>query len=453
MIKPLLSLLFVALCYASAYPAAHAAGPLTFSVLTHYEMEGNAEILQAFAGGDFLVHTNSDRQSIDIVDIRQPDRPVTVASLAVPGEPTSVGVSPDGRWAMAVVYSSQPKAGHKPKDPRIPGVLALLDLREPLAPAIVSMIGIGHHPDSIAVTARGDTLYGIVAIENEPLVVVNGRVVYVEDPGHAGDISEPGYLQVIAIDPTRPQHYQVTNVVLPEALLVEHAMLFPSDPQPEYVALAKEGQVAAVSLQENNGIVLLEPSTGKITGAYSLGVVAERPADLEDDGVIRFDQSYPRDAVAQQALAGARCPDAITFSPDGNYLLSADEGEMNYTGGRGFSVWSLDGRLVWDDGGELERKAAELGLYPDKRSDARGIEVEGITAARFGSVDYVFALSERGSFLAIYTLDETGSAQFQQIIATEKAPESVVAIPSRNLVVVAAEQGGALTIVRAAERM
>ncbi len=47
------------------------------------------------------------------------------------------------------------------------------------------------------------------------------------------------------------------------------------------------------------------------------------------------------------------------------------------TGGRGFSIWTLTGEFVWDDGGEIERKAAAAGLYPDTRSENNGIEIEG----------------------------------------------------------------------------
>jgi len=88
-----------------------------------------------------------------------------------------------------------------------------------------------------------------------------------------------------------------------------------------------------------------------------------------------------------------------------------------------------------------------MGLYPDERSDVRGIEVEGITAARFGTRDYAFAVSERGSFVAIYDVTNPLAPKFVQILPTGKGPESVVAIPDRNLLVVAAEKSGTLTII------
>lgn len=430
----------------------------SFELLTHYRMEGNAEIIQAFADGQFLVHTNSELKSIDVVDIRQPEAPEFVASLSMPGEPTSIGVSPDGRWAMAVVYASKSKAKRKPKDPRLPGVLALLDLRDPLQPTITAMMGIGHHPDSIAVMERDGHLYGIVAIENEPLIVVDGRVVRSDLPGQSGDISLAGSIQIVQVDPLDSSEYSVTNVALPEALLKENELLFANDPQPEYIAIPKRRKaqfsepseaIAAVALQENNGIVLIDPFSGAVQRVFDLGVVADRPADLVDDGVVNFSQRYPGDALQREPLAGARCPDAIAFTPGGDYILSADEGELVFTGGRGFSVWSLAGELVWDDGGEIERKAAAMGLYPDRRSDDRGIEVEGITAATFNGQDYAFALSERGSFVAIYNVSDPTAPTFEQIVETEIGPESAIAIPSRGLLAVAAETGRAISLLRA----
>ena len=417
-----------------------------FKTISEFSVDGNAEIMQAAAGGMYLVHTNSERNSIDVVDLTDPASAKKVVSLDMPGEPTSIGVSPDGKWALAVVYASKSKAKKKPLDPRLPGVLALIDLRDPANAAVTSLIGIGHHPDSIAVTSSGDELVGIIAIENEPLIVVDGKVVDDDAPGNPNDISEKGSIQIVSINPNKPNHYSLTTLPLESALLRTAKMLNIDDPQPEYVAIAHDKHLAAVSLQENNGIVLVDYLAAEIIGAFNLGVVAPRPADLVSNGEVALVQSYPTDASAEP-LAGTRFPDAINFTPDGQFILSADEGELPLTGGRGFSIWSLDGEFVWDDGGEIERRASELGLYPEGRSDVRGIEVEGITSARFGARDYAFAVSERGSFVAIYDITQPRTPVFVQILPTGKGPESVVAIPQRNLVAVAAEKSGSITII------
>jgi hypothetical protein len=143
-----------------------------------------------------------------------------------------------------------------------------------------------------------------------------------------------------------------------------------------------------------------------------------------------------------------RTPDAIAFTPDGQYLLSADEGEAPMSGGRGFSIWSLTGEFVWDDGGEIERRAAELSLYPEDRSDKKGVEIEGITAARLGSRDFAFAVSERGSFMVVYDISNPYEPKFIQMLPTGTGPESVTTVPGLNLIIVAAEESGTLTVFR-----
>lgn len=420
--------------------------PGSFTIISEFSVDGNAEIIQAAAAGMYLVHTNRDRSSIDIVDLINPVNAKAVASLDMPGEPTSVSVSPDGKWALAVVYGSKSKAGKRPLDPRLPGVLALIDLRDPVNAAVTSFMGIGHHPDSIAVTRSGDELLAVIAIENEPLIVVEDKVIDSDAPGNPNDISEKGSVQIVRINPIQPNDYSVTTVPLDEALLRNARMLNIDDPQPEYIALSYETQLAIVSLQENNGIVIVNPLTAEIVGAFNLGTVSPRPADLLNDGKIKLGQRYPSD-VSEQPLAGTRSPDAISFTPDGKYILSADEGDLALTGGRGFSIWTTSGEFVWDDGGEIERRASELGLYPDHRSELRGIEVEGITAARFGARDYAFAVSERGSFVVIYEITNPRAPRFVTILQTGIGPESVVAIPERNLLVVAAEKSGTITII------
>ena len=108
---------------------------------------------------------------------------------------------------------------------------------------------------------------------------------------------------------------------------------------------------------------------------------------------------YPSDKLLTVPAAGARIPDAIGWSDDGSTLFTADEGEGNYTGGRGWSAHATNGAVLLDDGGELEATAAS-GASPDGRSDAKGIEAESLVTDEYGLREFMFVGSERGALVA-----------------------------------------------------
>ena len=59
-------------------------------------------------------------------------------------------------------------------------------------------------------------------------------------------------------------------------------------------------------------------------------------------------------------------------------------GEMFGFGGRGFSIHNSQGEVVYDSGNLTEEIAAELGYYPDNRSDDKGTEPETVEYFSFG---------------------------------------------------------------------
>lgn len=411
---------------------------------------GTAEIVDHANGGRLLLYTDFARQSIGFVDITDPRRPSAVTTLPVGGEPTSVAVVDD--YALAAVWADLPAAG-SPPPAFLPGELVVIDLRNPANPVIVGRKAIGFHPDSIRAKRVGNEIHAVVAIENQPVVVVNGLVTSADAPGNPNDVSPAGLIQAIRVDVANPANSVVTDIPLPPALLQSEGLLYPNDPQPEFVAW--HGDTVAVSLQENNGIAVVDmtnPSSPVLRRVFSTGVCAPRPADLRNDAKIDFSQTYPtdspvvRDGGSNPVVAGSRMPDAIAFTPDGSALLSADEGELSQTGGRGYSRWSLDGDFIGDDAGSLEQLAVGIGQYPQARSGSRGIEVEGIAAARFGNRDFAFVMSERGSFMAVYRVEDVSAPRLVQLLPTGISPEGIATIPERNLVVVACEGSGTLSI-------
>ena len=117
--------------------------------------------------------------------------------------------------------------------------------------------------------------------------------------------------------------------------------------------------------------------------------------------------------------------------------MIANEGDWK-GGTRGFTIFNRDGSVSYESGPSFEMHVARAGHYPDKRSDAKGVEPEGLEVARFGDDDLIFVLSERGSVVGVYR-DTGGEPEFLQLLPSGISPEGAVAIPGRNLLATANE--------------
>jgi hypothetical protein len=418
---------------------------------------GIAEIVTATGDGRTLLYSNASAQVVGVVDFRNPARPQHVADLPMPGEVTSVSAL--GDLAVATVWVDTKSEG-SPPPAFAPGALFVIDVRNPSAPAILGRVALGWHPDSCKLVEIRGELVAVISIENEPCVVVNGLVTDDDAPGDPNDAGPAGYVQVVTLDLRNPAASNVADVRFRPAVLQAAGLQYPNDPQPEFVDIRRA--TAAVTLQENNGFALIDiadPRQPALLAVHSAGVVADQAADLTDNKDIALSEVYPRDidGVAHAiptdgggnpVVPGARTPDAIAFHPSDDVLFVCNEGELNYTGGRGASAFSLAGRLVWDSNGEIENLARAFGQYPDGRSDAKGVEMEGGTVARFGRKVFAFFLSERGSFMAVYDVTNAARPRFVQLLPTGISPEGVCAIPERGLVVTADEVSGTLSVFR-----
>ncbi|NKF32410.1 alkaline phosphatase, partial [Pseudomonas sp. BGM005] len=95
-----------------------------------------------------------------------------------------------------------------------------------------------------------------------------------------------------------------------------------------------------------------------------------------------------------------REPDAVKWLDD-NRLVVANEGD--YQGGsRGFTIFDKTGKLLYESGASFERAVAHIGHYPESRSGSKGVEPEGLEAAKFGDDQYFFLLAERASVVGVY---------------------------------------------------
>ena len=109
-------------------------------------------------------------------------------------------------------------------------------------------------------------------------------------------------------------------------------------------------------------------------------------------------------------------------------------------GSRGWTIFSKSGEVVYDSGVSFEHAVIQIGHYPDKRSDAKGVEPESIETADFDGTPMVFVGAERASVVGVYDVTDPTAPVLKQILPSGIGPEGYVAIPSRNLLVSANEE-------------
>lgn len=360
--------------------------------------ESSSEIIAATDDGMMLVYSDSPAGGIGFVDIADPRAPKAAGFLALEGEPTSVTVI--GGKVYAAVNTSESYTNPS-------GKLVVIDIA---TKAIESSIELGGQPDSIARNAQGTLL--AIAIENER-----------DEDANDGEIPQApsGYLALLSVaggtlDPESLEQVELSGL----------AGTAPEDAEVEYVAINGLDEIA-VTLQENNEIVIVDGKTGAVISHFSAGTVTHDGIDTKKDGALKFTgnmEDVPRE------------PDAVKWLDD-DRLLVANEGDWK-GGSRGFTIFTKDGSVAYESGASMEMIAAQLGHYPDKRNK-KGVEPEGLEAATFGDSRYIFIAQERSSLVAVYK-DTGAEPEYVQSLPSGIGPEGLVAIPSRNLLVIANEK-------------
>ena len=170
-----------------------------------------------------------------------------------------------------------------------------------------------------------------------------------------------------------------------------------------------------------------------ITQKYGVGADDEfwsdevRSKDLEDFGdVSKYDS---------QIIGEGR----LKTLADQNDLVT---GNLVGFGGRGFSIHNSKGDVIYDSGNLTEEIAAELGYYPDGRSDDKGTEPETVEYFSFGKKKdkrhYIAVVLERcfnngdddelGTIVPIFEvvdLDAANNDDRVKQVATLQSPESL----------------------------
>lgn len=405
-------------------------GQRKFVPVITYDVGGEAaEIVSTTPDGKLLVYTDAVGENVGFIDITNINDPVEDL-VPLDGSPTSVAVTPNGKWAIVVVHDGEDiidldGVPETPPDAVEPARDYLIAIK--LSDRTQTILPLGGQPDSIAISPDGK--YAAICIENERNEEVDEGLM---------PQSPPGFLTIVDLWKGHPASWTFRKVSFTGL-----RMRFPTDPEPEFVDINAHNQ-AAVTLQENNHVAIVNLVNGAILRNFSAGTTTHE-ADLNNDGVVRFN-----DRLRQARLE----PDAIGWAPDGS-LITANEGDYDldlaegqFVGGRNWTIFSTNGRVEYDSGASLEKAAAREGLYPDSRSASKGSEFEGVEVGTYGGETHVFIGAERGNYVGVYELEgENCSApRLLQLLSTGDRPEGLLAIPQRNLFVTSNEGDGTISV-------
>lgn len=297
------------------------------------EAEGAAEIVQYDVASGMVYVTNSDSNTVALVDISDLsdaplDSPITDLNLTVGSEvtlPTEVdGVALDGLTSIAL--SGDLLAVAVPADAKADnGFILFYTGVSTSAPTLLKAVEVGNLPDMVTFTPDGSKV--LVANEGEP----SGD--YTVDP--EGSVAVIDVTDGVPADEAALLDFTALNNQ--KAELMAMGMHFPNpagrtingvtittsvaqDLEPEYITASND--MAYVTLQENNGVAVVD------LNAMTMDVVglgfknwAGLNIDVQEDGAVGFGQ--------YEGLYGVYMPDTIAmYSWKGaDFLLTANEGD------------------------------------------------------------------------------------------------------------------------------
>lgn len=432
--------------------------------------EGFAEISAFDAKTKKLFIVNPKQTEVSVWDISSPSAAVKLSSIALSGTPNSVGVN-DGLLAVAVENT----------DKQANGTIETFDT-ETLA--LQKSYLAGALPDMVTFSPNGRFI--IAANEGEP------NADYTVDPEGSVSVVD---IAKNEINTLYFGNFDTANIGK-EFRVFGPSTTFSQDVEPEYVAVSDDSKYAYVTLQENNGIAVIDLTQMAVTQIYGLGAkdysLPENTMDASDkDGIIGNFQNWP--------VYGLYQPDAIAFAKiqGTGYLVTANEGDSRdydgyseeervkdlvldatvfpnaaelqldenlgrlktttangdtdgdgdfdriYTyGGRSFSIWDAYGSLIYDSADDIGRRTLEI--YPslfngdngeaDGRSDDKGAEPESVATLTIGESVLLFVGLERTGGAMVYDITNPYSPEFVDwILNTEDvAPEGLLVIQAED---------------------
>ncbi len=359
-------------------------------------------------------------------------------------------------------------------DRRAPGVVLFYDTKTMAPSKGVNPVSVGSLPDMLTFTHDGRRL--LVANEGTPNPVADEDY---EAPDPVGSVSiiDMTTRSVIATPDFESAVWSGSN------LRTNTGMDF----EPEYITVNKDGTKAYVTLQEANGMGVIDLVSNQATAVIGLGL---KDFSLADNGfggdnfIDPNDRDYlsgtsgpTKTELRSVPVMGLYQPDAIaSYMYRGKtYLVMANEGDtreddgdkarvkdinelddaapedldrLNISttdstpgnlvtfGGRSFSIRDEAGNIVYDSGSLLDAEAIKRRIYDDGRSDDKGVEPEGVALIDIGGRTYAFIGLERTlkAAVAVFDITEPANTRFVDMIVTDDdiSPEGMTAYKYRG---------------------
>jgi 2',3'-cyclic-nucleotide 2'-phosphodiesterase/3'-nucleotidase/5'-nucleotidase len=479
--------------------------------------QGGAEIAAYSRTAKRLFFVNAQANAVQALDLTDPSHPAplfTVDFSAYGG-----GVNSVATWGDLVA------AAVEAEDKQQPGKVVFFDL----SGAVLAALPAGALPDMLTFTPDG--AHVVVANEGEPKDYCTPGLA--NDPeGSITIIDVPAERSQLAAAAVRTVDFHGIYAELhPEVRFFGPNASPAQDLEPEYIAVADDSKTAYVTLQEANAIAVVDLPTGTVTALHGLGT---KDHSLR---INQFDASDRDDAVrlATWPVEGMYQPDAIAFYlvEGRRYLVTANEGDtrdyecyaelerikdleldplrfpnagflqedenigrlrvttagadpdgdgdvdrLRSFGGRSFSIWTSQGRLIHDSGRGFERI---LGRHDattfnsdntendsfDSRSDDKGPEPEALALGEIGDRVYAFVGLERQGGIFAYDITNPLQVEFSAYANTrdfggdaesgtagDLGPEGLLFIPAKqspngqDLLISANEISGTIAIFR-----
>jgi hypothetical protein len=343
-------------------------------------------------------------------------------------------------------------------------------------------------------TRQPDTSFTPIDVGALPDMLVfshDGRQLLVANEGTPNNTADADYTlpdpsgSVTVIDIAKRR--AVATVEFGDAPVSGSALRLPAvtgmDYEPEYITIARNGKKAFVTLQEANGVAVIDLLRNRVSEIIGLGL---KDFSLADNGfggnnfIDPNDRDYLSDSSGPTRTELRPVPVKGLYQPDAiasyvyrgkTFLVMANEGDtreddadkarasildgtpddlkrLNISltestpgnlvtfGARSFSIRDAAGNLVYDSGSLLDAEAIARGLYDDARSDDKGVEPEGVALLKMAERTYAFIGLERTKQSAVAVFDVTNpyETRFLDMILTQGdvSPEGLAAYQYRD---------------------